>query len=166
MEPKTVRRVFQGVSRPARHVEPDQAFNALVAGTVVLTLEGALPVEYLSPGDRVITRDSGVALLQTVRRMERTLPCVAVAKGALGHNRPDVETILLARQEVLVRDWRARALFDADRAMVPAARLCDGEFVRPVGACTVALIALEFDTPHVIYADGLEVASAQPLHAG
>ncbi|HHS94811.1 MAG TPA: hypothetical protein ENK63_05690, partial [Rhodobacterales bacterium] len=33
------------------------------AGTPILTTEGALPVEYLSPGDRIITRDRGAVPL-------------------------------------------------------------------------------------------------------
>lgn len=163
MEPKTV----QGAAgqRPARHIDPDRADNALAAGTIVLTLDGALPVEYLNPGDRVITRDSGTAVLRAVRRSRQTRDMIAVAAGSLGNTRPDRDALFPAQQELLIRDWRAEALFGASRALVPAARLVDGEFIRSAGRQELDLVELVFDSPHIIYADGLEVASAQPQMA-
>ena len=157
MEPKTVRRAA-GV-RPARHLAPENPGNALVAGTVVLTLDGALPVEFLTEGDRVITRDSGMAVVKSIRRQRRRTCCVAIKAGSLGNTRPDREAVFAAAQEVLIRDWRAEALFGASQALVPIARLIDGEFVRDLGEVDVETIELIFDTPHILYADGLEVAS-------
>ncbi|MCR8549060.1 Hint domain-containing protein [Salipiger sp. P9] len=160
MEPKTVRR--DDGTLPARHVESSDSLNALVAGTVVLTLDGALPVEYLSPGDRVITRDSGTAVLRGIRRRKAQAKLVAIRAGTLGSARPDSDAIVPAGQEILVRDWRAKALFGASRALVPAERLADGEFIRVIGTREVELLELQFDAPHILYADGLELASAAP----
>ncbi|GGF81873.1 Hint domain-containing protein [Mameliella alba] len=134
--------------------------NALPLGTLVLTLDGALPVEYLSSGDRIITRDSGTARLAALRPLRRRLPAVFVAPGSLGHMRPDLTLVLPAAQEVLLRDWRARALFGKDRALVPLSRLIDGKFIRSAGTIDMQLVALAFDAPHILYADGLELASA------
>lgn len=39
--------------------------NGFAAGTIILTAEGALPVEYLEPGDRVITR-AGMRVLKGI----------------------------------------------------------------------------------------------------
>ena len=160
MEPKTVRRA-NGDSPAQRHEhDPSKTFNALVAGTTVLTLDGALPVEFLSPGDRIITRDSGMAVLSDIRRRTVTVDCVSIRAGSLGNTRPDRDAILPAAQEVLIRDWRAQALFGRAQALVPAARLVDGEFIRAAGQREVTLIELVFDAPHIVYADGLELASA------
>ncbi|TCP61904.1 hypothetical protein EV663_10389 [Rhodovulum bhavnagarense] len=52
-------RLRRGAVRP-----PDQA---LCEGTIVLTLDGALPVEFLSVGDRIITR-AGARILRDIRR--------------------------------------------------------------------------------------------------
>ncbi|WP_425101243.1 Hint domain-containing protein [Tropicibacter sp. S64] len=134
--------------------------NALVAGTVILTLDGALPVEFIAPGDRVITRDSGVAVVQALLRGRDVRRCVSVRAGSLGNARPDRDVILTATQEVLIRDWRAAALFGKTPALVAAERLVDGAFVRDIGACDMETIAVIFDAPHIVYADGLEVASA------
>ncbi|WP_417209896.1 Hint domain-containing protein [Antarctobacter sp.] len=144
----------------ARHVAHDAPFNALPLGTLVLTLDGALPVEFLGPGDRVITRDSGTARLRALNPVTRPLPAVTIAPGTLGHMRPDHEVTLPAAQEILLRDWRASALFGAQQALVPLCRLVDGTFIRNLGAVELQLCQLIFDEPHILYADGLELASA------
>ncbi|ETX30664.1 Hint domain-containing protein [Roseivivax isoporae] len=133
--------------------------NALVAGTDIYTLDGTLPVEVLAPGDRVITRDSGVAMLRAVRTRRLVLDVVRIRAGSLGNARPDRDVILPAAQEILVRDWRAQALFGQAQALVPARRLCDGEFVAALGRREVTVVELVFDAPHIVYADGLEVAA-------
>ncbi len=52
-----------------------------------------------------------------------------------------------------MRDWRARALYGADVAAIPAARLVDGEF-----QFEARLLTLRFADPEVIWAEGLELA--------
>ena len=148
---------------PARRLRSSEPCNALVAGTVVLTLDGALPVEHLAPGDRVITRDSGTAVLARVVCDNRRTDLVAIRAGTLGTRRPDRNMVLPAGQDVLLRDWRARLLFGASRALVPADRLADGLFVRKIGRHDVALVELRFDAPHILYGDGLELAAAHPV---
>ena len=162
MEPKTVRRdgTIGSETVPARHIVASRTFNALIAGTVVLTLDGALPVEYLAAGDRVITRDSGAATLIAIHHRKLRVKLVAIRAGTLGNSRPDRDAVLPATQEILVRDWRAKTLFGAERALVPAERLADGEFIRVIGTREVSVVALCFDAPHILYADGLELASA------
>lgn len=141
----------------------DAAVGGLLEGAVVLTLDGALPVEYLSPGDKVITRDSGIAVLRGVTVRKVSARFVMVRAGALGVERPEETVRLLPEQHILIRDWRARALFGGDQAMVPAARLCDGEYIAQAEAAGEALVySLEFDRDHVIYADGLELAAKAP----
>ncbi|MCA0962425.1 Hint domain-containing protein [Salipiger bermudensis] len=162
MEVKTVRRdgTIGVATVPARHIVASQTCNALTADTVVLTLDGALPVQYLSPGDRIITRDSGTATLAAIHPRKERLALVSIRAGSLGNSRPDRDTILPATQEILVRDWRARSLFGAERALVPAHALVDGAFIRVIGTREVAVIGLCFEAPHILYADGLELASA------
>ena len=149
----------------ARHVTASEGRNALTAGTVVLTLDGALPVEFIAVGDRVITRDSGIAMVREVRRAKVQMKAVAIKAGSLGNTRPDRDAVLPAAQEILIRDWRAEALFGASQALVPASRLVDGEFIRDIGTREFEVVELVFDTPHILYADGLEVASAKAEQA-
>ncbi|MEC9104151.1 MAG: Hint domain-containing protein, partial [Pseudomonadota bacterium] len=44
-----------------------QVVAGIAAGTKVMTLDGEMPVEFLTAGDRVITRDTGMAVLKNVR---------------------------------------------------------------------------------------------------
>jgi hypothetical protein len=75
--------------------------------------------------------------------------------------RPDQEVLLPASQEILLRDWRAKALFGAAQALVPVSRLVDGSFVCALGEIEMGLHELVFDRPHILYVDGLELASAR-----
>jgi len=134
--------------------------TGIPGASLIMTLDGEGEVTDLRPGARIITRDSGAAVLRRVRRRRVVAHSVHVRAGSLGHNRPDHDAILAAGQPVLVRDWRALALFGAPQALMPAERLVDGEFVTLRDPAPMALHDLEFDTPHVLYVDGLEVASA------
>lgn len=129
----------------------------LAAGTHVLTLDGELPVEHLAPGDRIVTRNSGIAPLARVQRVSVDTPLVRFAAGSLGHMRPEDDAILGPGTRVLVRDWRAAALYGQPSAMVAAARLVDGVYVRQTAALGATLFMLQFDAAQVIYAGGLEI---------
>lgn len=162
----TDRAVSRGANgKPARHVRDGDPLNALAAGTEILTLDGTLPIEFLNPGDRVITRDSGTAVLRHMRGFTTFVPAVSIRPGSLGHMRPDRVLHLPATQEILLRDWRAETLFGARQALVPVSRLVDGNFIRALGLQRMTLIELSFDAPHILYADGLELAAAAPVAA-
>ena len=139
--------------------------TGLLARSRIMTLRGEVQVSDLHPGAQVITRDSGTAVLRAIRRRRITARRVRIRARSLGHSRPDHDAILPAGQMILIRDWRAQALFGVARALVPAARLADGEFVTILGTAPMIVHDLEFDRPHALYVDGLEVAStlAQPV---
>ncbi|MFK7941282.1 MAG: Hint domain-containing protein [Roseovarius sp.] len=168
MKPKTVGRV--GGINPT---DTPYEISGLQSDSYILTLEGEKPVSELCVGDRVITRDSGVACITSVRSRKITAPAVRISAGSLGHTRPERDVLLPAGQPVLIRDWRAKAVFSSLGAtMVEAYRLIDGEFVTDEGNKEMTLYVLDFDRPHILYADGLEVASdaaaylqAQAAHA-
>lgn len=139
--------------------------TGVAMGTRVLTLQGALAVEYLEPGDRVITR-AGARTLRAVESLVlRDAAVVTVAAGALGHDRPEAPLCLPAGQPVMLRDWRAQALYGCREAAVPAARLVDGEFLRAESRAELRLFRLVFDAPEVIYADGVELTCAAAAEA-
>jgi hypothetical protein len=145
-------------------VGPADGPSALAPASIVMTLDGALPVEHLYPGDRVITRHGARALLAMDRvTLPTGTPIVEVARNAFG-GRPDRDVWLPAAQRVLIRDWRAKALYGQAQACVPAGQLADGEYVRLAGLDRdVTCFALRFGRPEVLYVDGLELASADLL---
>lgn len=133
--------------------------TGIAAGARILTLDGALPVEYLEPGDRIITR-SGMRVLRAITtRVCDADTVMQVAAGALGFDRPEGTIRVGADQHVVLRDWRAKAMFGRAEASVPVVALNDGHYVTPQKAPGLRLYALSFDAPEVIYAEGMELAT-------
>ena len=138
--------------------------TGLPSGTQVLTLDGALPVEHLYPGDHVVTR-RGARRLLAVSKVDLSAEAsiVEIAENALG-GKPERATWLPAAQRVLLRDWRAHALYGQGQACVPVGQLADGEYLRIVTAtAALSCYQLSFGRPEILYADGLELASADAL---
>ena len=145
--------------RPAAAADVTTGLSGLTAGTVVLTLDGEMPVEHLAAGDRIITRDTGMAVLRAVEVSETTLAPVRIKAGSLGHTRPDEDTLVAPGARVHVRDWRAAALYGKAQASVPAHRLIDREFVAELPARRMKTYRLVFDRSHIVYANGLEIVT-------
>ncbi len=158
MKPKAVGRISgQLIAESPQDIS--EHVSGLWADSIIMTLNGERQVSDLPPGDRVITRDSGVALVTSIHSRQVTARAVTILAGSLGHTRPECDVTLPAGQPVLVRDWRARAIFNVRQAMVPTHRLVDGEFITDQGEIAMTIYELGFDTPHVLYVDGLEVGS-------
>lgn len=165
MKPNTVGRV-DGTDRRAGQFSPYAVLDTgLLQGAKMLTLDGEIPVEFLSVGDKIITRDSGISKVKHIQRMTRTVHAIALAAGSLGHTRPEQDARLAADQMVLIRDWRARALFNSERALVAARTLLDGEFITDLGKIETTLYQIFCDGPHIVYADGLELGTADASRA-
>ncbi|MFB9149567.1 Hint domain-containing protein [Roseovarius ramblicola] len=166
MKPDTVGRPDgSDAARPPNQVTDHATGHAtglatgLCAVGLLLTAAGERPVGALRPGDRVITRDAGMVTLRALTRRRLHTPLVRIRAGSLGHRRPGRDALLPACQPILLRDWRAHALFGRAQILVAAARLVDGEFVTHEGTGALDLCQLDFGAPHILYLDGLEVAS-------
>lgn len=144
----------------AQGVQEIFAEAGIVLGTPVLTLDGEMPVEFIMPGDRVITRNGMRKVMQVeVTRVENAR-VVAISRDSMGVGRPTEDMMIAPNQLVLVRDWRAKALYGQAEAMIPAARLCDGEFIRGDILPEARFVSLRFEGPEVIYAGSMELACA------
>ncbi|MFO6462887.1 Hint domain-containing protein [Jannaschia sp. KMU-145] len=131
--------------------------GGIARGSMILTAKGEMPIEQLKVGDRVITRERGMAVIRAIEAIEA--PACTIRTDSLGLARPERDTTVAADQHVTVRDWRAKALFDADVAMVPARRLCDGKQIAAFGEA--AFFRLAFDGALTVYANGLETATGR-----
>jgi hypothetical protein len=143
---------------------PAAVATGIAPGAMVLTATGERAVQDLVPGDRIITRD-GIRRLRAVTRHQIGAAAVIVSSQALGHDRPSADVVLGADQPILLRDWRAEALYGSPTAVVALARLVDGEYIRRAGSDPVEVLNLQFDTPCVIYVSGLELACPGALTA-
>ena len=131
---------------------------AVIAGTPVLTLDGEMPVEFLQPGDRILTRAGARRVKQIEVSVVRNARVVRISHGTLGVDCPTEDVTVSAGQKILIRDWRATAMFGTSQAMIPAARLADGEYIRSDTLPEARFFSLSFDDDAVIYAGGLELA--------
>jgi hypothetical protein len=157
MKPKTVGRVDR--SDPLSHpVHLPKSKVGFIVGTILYTREGEVPVEFLSPGDSLITRNAGMVRLTRIHHRRCVSRAISFAAGSLGHTRPEQDLILPAAQLILIRDWRAQAMFGVGQALVRADALVDDEFIRDLGVQKMHLHQLEFANPHVIYVGGVELS--------
>ena len=85
---------------------------------------------------------------------------VRISESTLGADVPGEAILVTQEQPILIRDWRAKAMYGAAMAMIPARRLVDGEYIRAEVVADLRLYTLHFDEVAVIYAGGLELFCA------
>ncbi len=136
---------------------------AVACGTTVLTAAGAVPVERLQPGDIVITRRGDRPLKSLlVHTLPAGEPRIVITAGILG-GRPARDVTLIPQQKILLRDCRAMLIWGKDVAAPPVERIVDGTFIRREVGGPLIMVSLFFGQPELIYAEGLELASADKL---
>ncbi len=124
------------------------SMSGLGLGTTLMTADGEMPVEFLIPGDRIVTHDKGLVRLEKIEAREvAARDVVRVSPGFLSPEIAARDIEISAHQRLLVRDWRAKAMFGKAQALVPASKLVDGAYMaRLAGARPVRLFRLAFDT--------------------
>ncbi len=154
--------VPSGTSARPRPIVPiwSQAPSGLPSGMRVMTLDGALPVEHLVPGDRIVTRKAGSARLVDHHVDRVRTDAVEIRGGAFGTMEPEAVLVLPAAQAVLLRDWLAKVKFGQPQVSVPVGMLADLGFIRDLGEVEMTLHRLIFERAEIIYAEGLELASS------
>ncbi len=134
--------------------------SGLCKDAPVLTMNGVRPVQKLRPGDQLVTRGQGAATIRRIEQRSIVTPTVYIIAGSLGHYRTDRDTLLPAAQTIHVRDWRARFFSGVSSMLVRACDLIDGEYVRDLGFMPLTIYQIVCDAPMVIYADGMELGTA------
>lgn len=130
--------------------------SGIAAGTSVVTLDGYLSVEFLSPGDRVVTRN-GAMVLKKILSGKAFIETCCLEPEALGKARPEKEITLPATQKVLIRDQLAKQLTGKDYALLPASALTQIEGITRRDPAPVQMYSLIFDEDQICYAGGLEL---------
>lgn len=139
------------------HATAAAAISGMATGMTVLTLRGAVPVEQLVCGDRVVTRSGARTLRSISVQRYLNIGMVHLPAGALGHERPEASLCLPTGQKILLRDWRAQAIYKQDTAAIPSGRLVDGDVLCLEQIAETELYSLGFDQTEVVYAEGLEL---------
>lgn len=134
--------------------------TGFVQDSVIITTCGLRRIQDLRVGDRLVTRSSGVVPVDRIEQNSLVAKAVYVIAGTMGHHHATRDSLLPAGQPVLVRDWRAQALGRHPEIIACAETLIDGEFVRDLGQQPMTLYRVFCKTAQVLYADGMELVSA------
>lgn len=134
-----------------------------VAGTLIATPRGEVPVETLQPGDLVITHDNGAQPLRWIG--SRIVPAagafapICIAENTFGQHR---ELLVSPQHRVLIRDGLAELLFGDPEVLVAAKDLVNDRSVRPVEGGEVEYVHILFDEHQVVFSEGLATESFLP----
>lgn len=134
-------------------------------GTGILTAEGELPVEFLEPGDRIVTRDRGlVALARVIARQVPACEVLRVHPAVLDPANAAAPFLISAQQQLVLTDWRARVMHGQRAALITANMLVDGEHIARIDdTAPVRLFQIVFDDArHVIPLAGGTLLAASP----
>lgn len=134
-----------------------------VAGTMITTPDGDVPVETLKPGDLVLTQDDGPQALRWIGT--RAVAAVGdfapilIRAGTFGaHGNVKVSPL----HRVLIRDSLAELLFGESEVLVAAKDLVNDHSVTRQSGGSVTYVHLMFDTHQVVFSDGLATESFLP----
>ena len=134
-----------------------------VAGTLIETEAGEVPIETLAAGDLVMTKDNGLQPLRWVGR--RTVLAsgdfapIRIAPNTFGSHR---ELLLSPLHRVLIRDGLAELLFGEPEVLVAARDLVNDRSVRRMEGGEVEYFHLLFDAHQVVFSEGLATESFLP----
>jgi len=134
-----------------------------VAGTMIQTDKGEIPVDQLHPGDLVVTRDEGPRPVRWVGirqvQAQGDFAPIHIRAGTFGAHR---DLLVSPQHRVLVRDSLAELLFGEDEVLVAAKDLLNDRSVTRRSGGTVTYVHLMFDQHQVIYSEGLATESFLP----
>lgn len=150
-----------------KHDGLDQGFldQGLLSGAVILTVDGEMPVEYLSVGDQLITRDAGVSEVRHITSCTRAVRAIAFAKGCLGPGRPVLRTSVAADQLILLRGTQVPRRLQTERALITARSMIGARGVTDLGLQYRSLFQIFCTHPHIIYCDGFELSTGDGSNA-
>ncbi len=167
--PLTVVSASEGPSRPYASLASPPCF---VAGTLIETPAGPVPVETLAAGDIVNTMDHGPQPLRDVGQARFPAPVldsdprfrpVLVRRDAFGPGCPAHDTHLSQQHRVLIAGWRTELFFGEPNVLVPIKKLVNGRTILiddSFGAVTY--VHLLFDRHEIVWGDGLPSESFHP----
>ncbi|MDB6179652.1 Hint domain-containing protein [Paracoccus sp. Z330] len=138
-------------------------------GTMIDTPRGAVPIETLSIGDHVITRDHGAqplrwigskALDVTTLMLHDNLRPIRIAAGALGARTPSSDLLVSPQHRMLIRSRIAQRMFGTTEVLVAAKQLLElpgVEIARDL--VEVEYFHILFERHEVVIANGAETES-------
>ncbi|WP_240200307.1 Hint domain-containing protein [Paracoccus methylovorus] len=149
--------------------ESAQRVPCFTAGTLILTAHGEVPIEQVSVGDLVQTRDNGLQPVRWIGSQKLgaaqlssapKLQPIRIKAGALGPDAPRQDLLVSPQHRVLVRSKIAQKMFGASEVLVAAKQLLqlDG-FDIATDVDEVTYFHMLFDRHEVVVSNGAETES-------
>lgn len=140
-------------------------------GTMIATARGAVPVEALALGDKIITRDNGLQEIRwigakTLNAKElaarRHLQPVMIRAGALGNGLPSRDILVSPNHRVLVASDQTALYFEDREVFCAAKHLINNRGIEEMQVQTVTYVHFMFDHHEVVLSNGAWTESFQP----
>lgn len=155
--------VSDGVGHTDTGMVTVHSVPCFVAGTLIRTPDGEVPVEDLTPGALVTTLDHGPQPLRWIgRRRVEAKGDLAPIRIKAGHFGAHDDLKVSPQHRILLRDGMAELLFGAREVLVAAKDLVNDGSVRRVEGGMVTYFHLLFDEHEVIFSNGLASESFRP----
>ena len=140
-----------------------------VAGTMILTPEGPMPIEKLKVGDLVFTRDDGYVPIswlgcrtlgaELLRAFPNLRP-IRISAGSLGDGLPSADLLVSPQHRVLIRSRIAERVSGAHEVLVAAKQLLQMDGIDVVNDVDeVVYVHFMFDKHQIVIANGAETES-------
>ena len=139
------------------------AFPCFVAGTLIDTPAGPVPVETLRPGDDVTTLDHDAVAVKWIgiRKLSSAdlsahpnlLP-VRIPAGALGPGAPDRDLVVSPQHRVLIDSPISERMTGEAQMLVPAVKLVGYNGIETVDTDSVTYVHFMCDLHEVVFANG------------
>ncbi|MGR3540696.1 MAG: Hint domain-containing protein [Hasllibacter sp.] len=134
---------------------------SFAAGTNIALADGRqAPVETLSPGDRVLTRDAGPRPVlwtgRAIRRAAGPFAPIAIAAGTLNNER---DLVLSPAHRLFVYQRSDRIGAGRAEVLVRAADLVDGAGITRTEGGFVEWVQILFESHQIVYAEGIAAES-------
>ncbi len=151
----------------------ESVIPCFAAGTMITTPSGSVPIEDLSEGDMVLTRDNGARPIRWIG--QRTLNAadlaanprlrpVTFAAGSMGAGLPVRDLTVSPQHRMLVQSTEAELLFGEHEVLVAARHMAGRRGIATSDADEVTYIHLMFDQHEIVLSDGVWSESFQPGH--
>jgi hypothetical protein len=151
-------------------VKETRATPCFTPGTLITTQRGEVPVEMITAGDRVVTRDNGIQAVRWVGKTQmflhdfqadpHLLP-VFIQQGSLGKGLPERDMMVSPNHRVLVTNSRVSVRY-TEREVLVAAKHLAAQGVHTVQSSGTTYIHFMCDRHEVVLTNGVWTETFHP----
>jgi hypothetical protein len=161
------RALSKQLKAPAQQSAKAENRLGVARGTHVMTSKGEIPVERLTVGTRVITRDHGMQIVRHISSEKMTVSKenapVLFRRDSIKNNR---DLIVSADHRIVLKGAEAMMLYGVKEVLIPAHKLVNGETIVRAVAGEVEFFQIVTDQHEVLYCEAAANESFMPDENG